>query len=114
MSTRTDMIAYASNRTGFDAHKIDRRVVGDKAVAEELKKLPRDGSPCRVRGHLSGMWEPAVVVGYMTTSQGLKALVVYEDRDEEDGPAFGFVFASKLMAPAKPKPARDLLDRKYR
>lgn len=98
----------------FRAHAIDRKIAAPEVKAK-LKELPKDRQSCRVRGAMAGMWEPAVVCGYMMTSHGLKALIIYEDRESaDDGPGFDFVLASRIMAPHSPKPKVDLVDRMYR
>jgi len=107
------LIESVRKRVDFDTYELDRRSA-DKDVAALLKTLPKNGADCRVRGALPGMWEPATVVGYMMTSQGLKALVVYTDREEEDGAAFDFVPHKRIMQPHQPKPKRDILDRRSR
>jgi hypothetical protein len=107
-------IEAAEASINFRAHAIDRKVVS-KDVAAVLKTLPKDRQPCRIRGAMAGMWEPAIVCGYMMTSQGLKALIIYDEREHEDGsPVIDFVPVARIMKPKATKLERDILDRRFR
>ena len=107
-------IEFAEASVSFSEHAIDlKRLTPDLKIA--LKDKPKDGSACRVRGAMPGMWEPCILCGYMTTSQGLKALVVYDERENEDGtPVIDFVPVARIMAPHVPKPKLGILERRFR
>ena len=107
-------IEFAEASVSFSEHAIDRKHMTPDLKAA-LKDKPKDGGACRVRGAMAGMWEPCTLCGYMMTSQGLKALVVYDERENEDGtPVIDFVPAARIMAPHVPKPKRDILERRTR
>lgn len=112
--SKRDRIEAAEASVNFRAYALDQKKLTPE-LKIRLENKPKDGSACRIRGQMSGMWEPGIVCGYMLTSQGLKALVIYDELENEDGtPVIDFVFATRVTNPAAKKPERDVLSRRFR
>ncbi len=81
-----------------------------KQLLDQVAHLPSVGNLCQVRLHpeakssaFSQMWEPAILGGYIESEQGLKALVIFTEREDADGDEdFEFVPVA-VLRPFKPQ-----------
>jgi hypothetical protein len=109
---KRSVLATIEDRVGFGPHKVDKKGLSPE-VAAELKSLPKDGSPCRIKLiGFKGMWEPGLVCGYTYDNGSLKALVVFTDRPRPDGLFdYEIVEADRVRHAKPPRPVRDVLTR---
>lgn len=87
-SDLSNTIDKIKERVGFSRFEI---VNPSPALQENLARFPKVGYLCRVRlnknktgSAFSAMWEFAAVAGYMETADGLKAMVVFTERESAD------------------------------
>ena len=78
------------NKVEFEVFEVDLKM--NPEYRDVLSKLPKVTEECRVKHSLlsvksafGGMWEYAVICGYTNTMDGLKALVLFTERELVDG-----------------------------
>lgn len=82
------VVDHLKERVGFTRFEIS---IPSPEVEAVLAQLPEVGHLCRVRlnknktgSAYSSMWEYAAVAGYTETADGLKAMVVFTERESAD------------------------------
>jgi hypothetical protein len=107
-----DAIETTRSRSGFARFEL---VNPSPAAQESLARFPGAGEMCRVMlnpnrsgSAFSSMWEFAAIAGFLETADGLKAMVVFTEREADDGNYdWAFVPITSLRA-YKPERVREL------
>lgn len=92
-------IERVRDAVNFDSHELDyRRLTDEQRLLLQAK--PKTGSKCRVRRNPNArssaygqMWEFGEVCGYMQSAEGVRALVIFTEREDADcdAPEWAFV-----------------------
>lgn len=91
-------IVSLKDRIGFGRFELDYTALSD-AQQHILSSLPKAGRHCRVRragpktaSAYCQMWEFAVIGGYMQSADGVKALVLFTEREDADTDELDWAF----------------------
>ena len=86
------------DRIGFERFELDYTALSE-AQQRVLAVLPKAGQRCRVRragpktaSAYCQMWEFAVIGGYMQSVDGVKALVLFTEREDADTDELDWAF----------------------
>ena len=96
-------IRIVRNRIGFDRFELDLSSLS-RDQRDVMRKYPKVGAPARVKLHPQAkssaygqMWEYVLVAGYMQGDQGVKALVIFTEREDDQGELdFAFVDVNQI------------------
>lgn len=106
--THRDLVLHLCQRLKF-------KPLNRSTVPTDWKKAfdacPLKGEKVRIRGKLPGMWEPALIAGYMVGTNSMMALVLYLDLWSGDEREFDLVPVDRIREWVEPKPARSLFSR---
>jgi hypothetical protein len=111
-STVQEALEQVKDSIGFARFEL---VNPSPAAQESLARFPGAGEMCRVMlnrnrsgSAFSSMWEFAAIAGFVETADGLKAMVVFTEREADDGNYdWAFVPITSLRA-YKPERVREL------